>query len=117
MTKKHVKASHLKGKFMRYARYAKDTGLAFGLTEAQFASFWQKSCWYCGAEIKTVSLDRIDNSCGYVLGNVVSCCLADYRAKSSSSQEEYLARCAKVAMRHRVSMKADVDNQFAKSHS
>ncbi len=44
------------------------------LTYEEFLTFWQKPCNYCGAEIKTCSLDRVDASLGYSVENVVPCC-------------------------------------------
>ncbi len=43
------------------------------------------------AYIKVLGLDRIDNNCGYIEANVVSCCHPCNRAKSNLSLSEWLA--------------------------
>lgn len=43
----------------------------------EYAALIAKPCHYCGedtSQAKGCGLDRLDNSKGYILGNVVSCC-------------------------------------------
>ena len=61
-------------------------GLVLDLTKEQVRILAKKPCYYCGCSPKQVSksygrgdfiyngLDRIDNTIGYLLGNVVPCC-------------------------------------------
>jgi hypothetical protein len=63
-------------------------------------TFWNRECWYCGYVNKTIGLDRIDSSRGYVMGNVVSCCARDNAAKSNLSQQEFFEQIKAVAKRH-----------------
>jgi hypothetical protein len=72
-------------------------GHIFSLSFVEFMLFWQKPCHYCGEPIRSVGLDRIDNSIGYVLGNVVSCCKGCNYGKHRGPQEDYIARCIRVA--------------------
>jgi hypothetical protein len=44
------------------------------ITFEEIASLIVLPCEYCGTEILSRSLDRLDNSKGYDLNNVVSCC-------------------------------------------
>ena len=70
-----------------YKRIAKNRSLKFELTEKQFFELAQKDCYYCGAKPSNINktksnngeyvyngLDRIDNTKGYTIDNVVSCC-------------------------------------------
>ena len=89
-----------KSKDRRYKSYrgvAKRRKYEFKLTKEEFLSFWQKLCYYCGNKIKTIGLDRIDNSKGYIVGNVVSCCQRCNRMKGTSSQKEFIEYCKKIA--------------------
>jgi len=62
-----------------------------------FQTFWDQPCFYCGAELRTAHLDRIDPRGAYTCGNVVSCCPACNRGKGDQDQAEFLARCRAVA--------------------
>ena len=84
-----------KGSFARYSRRIKD-GISFSLTFEEFMTFWQKPCTYCGAEIKTVGIDRVDNTEGYSLENCVSCCWICNDMKSSRTKEFWLEHMKKV---------------------
>lgn len=75
---------------------ARKRGIEYGLTREQFMSFWQKPCSYCGDQIETIGLDRIDNAKGYVMDNVVPCCGGCNGMKSSMSREAFIERCRKV---------------------
>lgn len=72
-------------------------GIPWSLTKGQFIAFWQKPCTYCGGAIETIGLDRIDNTRGYEVGNVVPCCGVCNRMKSNMTREEFLAHCTMVA--------------------
>ena len=70
-----------------YKRIAKKRGRSFELTQEQFVELTKKDCHYCGASPNNITesnncygeyiyngIDRIDNSKGYTLDNVVPCC-------------------------------------------
>ncbi len=78
---------------------ASKRGLGWSLTREEFMSFWQKPCFYCGDEIQTVGLDRIDNSEGYSKENVVPCCGTCNAMKSALTQEDFIERCGRIATR------------------
>jgi hypothetical protein len=63
-----------RGKFSMYKQIAKLRSRPFELTFEEFMTFWKKPCSYCKIAITTIGLDRLDNSKGYSLGNIVSCC-------------------------------------------
>lgn len=86
--------------FLVYKHQAEQRKLEFDLTFEQFMTFWQKSCYYCGLEIKTIRLDRIDNKKGYTIDNCVSCCWCCNQMKKAKSQADFLNHCHKIAKLH-----------------
>ncbi len=101
---KHLKSLHkhqqsIKGKLTSYKSGAKQRGLEFSLTKEQFESYWKKPCFYCGDKIETIGLDRIDNSKGYTLDNIVPCCKTCNNMKKDLSQEEFISQCKKIIMK------------------
>lgn len=74
-------------------------GIAYELTREQLMSLWQKPCVYCGGEIVTVGVDRVDNTKGYVMENVVPCCATCNSMKSSMELVDFVRRCATIAAR------------------
>lgn len=77
-------------------------GYAFELSEEQFRSITSKKCYYCGVEPKQGNiglssgdyiyngLDRVDNTRGYLLDNVVPCCITCNRAKDTMSIKQFV---------------------------
>lgn len=85
-----------------YKRNAKNRGSKYNLTEEQFKEITQRDCFYCGAKPNNISkngyqngdyiyngLDRVDNTKGYTIDNVVSCCKICNIAKSNLTLQEY----------------------------
>jgi hypothetical protein len=62
------------GRYTKYKSGAKQRNLSFELSKDEFASFWQKPCSYCGGEISTIGIDRIDSNKGYIKSNCRACC-------------------------------------------
>jgi hypothetical protein len=66
------------GRFKKSIRAAKARGIEWTLTLDEFVSISSQPCYYCSndfcrpVEIGS-GLDRLDNSKGYVMGNVVPC--------------------------------------------
>jgi hypothetical protein len=86
-----------------YKKGAKDRGLSFDLFDEQTEVLLAGKCHYCGTNPMTTQkrkdlrgefvyngIDRIENSKGYIPGNVVSCCRYCNRAKSDMSYEEFM---------------------------
>ena len=63
-----------KGKFAKYKAGAKTRNISFNLTIDEFLVYWGADCSYCGDQIATVGIDRVDSSLGYTVDNVVPCC-------------------------------------------
>jgi len=63
-------------------------------------AYWQKPCHWCGYNVRTVGLDRMDNALGYVTGNIVSSCKYCNVAKSDLSAAQFVALCSNVVRLH-----------------
>jgi hypothetical protein len=55
-------------------RGAKRRGYEWSLSFIDFQKLWQQPCNYCGDDIGTIGLDRMNPEIGYTMANVVSCC-------------------------------------------
>jgi hypothetical protein len=55
---------------------ARRRGLSFDISPEQYTVLIALPCYYCFGPLSRAggSLDRLDNSLGYALGNVVPCC-------------------------------------------
>lgn len=86
-----------------YKRGATDRGLSWSISDDEFDILTQKACFYCGRKPyrskKTRGnngnfiyngIDRLDNSNGYVLSNIVPCCTICNRAKNNMRLDEFL---------------------------
>jgi hypothetical protein len=84
---------------VRYAHYkegAAARGLPFDLSGKEFWSLWQKPCTYCGSEINTIGLDRIDSTKGYSIENVTPCCARCNEMKMADGLNDWLSHMKKV---------------------
>lgn len=86
----------INGRWQMYKNSAKKRNLFFGLDLAQFADFWKKPCTYCGSEIATVGIDRIDSEKGYIIGNLVSCCARCNEMKNDRTVNQWMADMKRV---------------------
>ena len=86
----------IKGRFRMYKDNCKRLGRPFELLFDDFAKFWKQPCSYCGSEIETIGLDRIDSEKGYIEGNVISCCFKCNGMKSKLSEKEFLEQIKKI---------------------
>lgn len=103
---KSDKDSSCKSLMGDYRKGAIKRGYTFELNLEQFKSITSRNCFYCGRNPENVSLrkhkqsvipyiyngiDRVDNSRGYEIDNVVPCCFVCNRAKATLGQEEFVA--------------------------
>lgn len=98
---------------MHYKHHARVIGLPWELSLQQVQELIHQSCYYCGsAPGNTMQLyrhgptpyqgiDRLDNSKGYVPGNVVPCCIRCNKMKKVLTAEEFLDHVWRIAERHR----------------
>jgi len=75
---------------------AKIRGKEFNLTKEYVEPLFKAPCYYCGDKTESLNLDRVDNSKGYVIGNVVSCCNMCNRIKSTMTLDEMLIHINKI---------------------
>jgi hypothetical protein len=83
-------------KYTVYKSAAKKHKRTFSLSIEDFKLFWKKPCTYCGDEIETIGLDRIDSSIGYELDNITSCCLTCNKMKINMPIEDWYNKMIKV---------------------
>ncbi len=89
--------------YRQYKNGAKVRGLEFNLEYKYFMDVTAQNCNYCGsAPLNTRynkrwngkyifnGIDRVDNSKGYIIGNVVPCCKRCNAAKSDLSENDFL---------------------------
>jgi hypothetical protein len=98
-----------------YAMYesgARKRGHEWRLTLQQLRDIVASPCIYCGAPpeerpsrwkrsptTRSSGIDRVDNSQGYVIGNVVPCCTWCNMSKRQHSMLDFVTHCRAVAAR------------------
>ncbi len=87
----------LKGRFETYKSGAKRRRIEWKLTFEEFKIFWQKPCYYCGKEIETIRLDRINAQRDYSIDNIIPCCSECNKLRGKISQEKFIKMCKKIA--------------------
>ena len=87
---------------MRSYKYNADKrGYSFELTFEEFKNLVISNCYYCGDKPSNVyyknyynapynGIDRIDNSIGYKMSNVVSCCKTCNISKNNKTYDEFI---------------------------
>lgn len=90
-----------RGRFSTYKNQAKHRNIEFHLTEEEFNKYWRNPCHYCGSEIDTIGLDRIDSNGNYEKENVVPCCSICNKMKLDLSQKVFLEQIQKIFMTKR----------------
>lgn len=94
----------------QYRLSARHRGLAWELNGEEFDKLTAQDCSYCGCPPSAVKqtgrssgefvyngLDRVDNTLGYVLENVVACCSTCNHAKKDMSRGQFMAWIARLA--------------------
>lgn len=86
-------------RYSEYKNSAKDHKREFCLTKDDFSDLWQNPCYYCGGEIKTIGLDRINNEIGYTRENVVPCCIRCNKMKKNINYEDFIMLCRTISLK------------------
>lgn len=102
-----------RGIYKNYKLNAKLRGLEFRISLEEFFKITTKNCYYCGSKPKTVTnfnkvfgqytyngMDRIDNTKGYNIANVITCCKYCNYAKHDLTQTEFYTFVALIYERH-----------------
>src|SRR5208337_1984318 len=90
-----------------YKDSAKKRGYSWDIDDVVFFQLVQLKCWYCGADPSTTrkadgweytynGLDRLDNTKGYSLSNIATCCKICNSAKNTMTVEAFKAWIEKV---------------------
>jgi hypothetical protein len=96
--------------FRDYRNNAKRRSLVWELTIEQFHELVTDDCYYCGAPPYAVcdepdlngifvwnGINRVDNTLGYPLSNVVTCCAICNHAKCAMPERDFLSWIERVA--------------------
>lgn len=91
---------------LAYRRNAENRGLPFDLSIERFRQLTKSNCWYCNlppsgkshpskkcrsnVAYEYTGIDRVDNTIGYVEGNVAPCCKACNMAKGSMRVSDFV---------------------------
>lgn len=95
---KRWRKESIRGQYLDCRRGAIKRSLRFELSIEDFRSYKLGICLYCGSK-EHVGVDRIDNQCGYVSGNMASCCTECNRMKGTLSIQRFVEHCASVTRR------------------
>ena len=87
----------LVGKYTHYKIRATKDKMEWKIDKKDFEKLWKKPCYYCGAFIETIGIDRINNKIGYLKNNIVPCCAWCNKAKLELLPEQFIEHCKKVA--------------------
>ena len=58
--------------------------------------FWGIPCSYCGVNIKTIGIDRVDNTKHYELNNCVSCCSTCNKMKMNLTKDKFIDKILEI---------------------
>jgi hypothetical protein len=97
-SREYLQTSH--GKYLTYKNGAKRRNIDFELSEQEFNTFWNKSCYYCKDEIATIGVDRIDSSKGYNLNNCVPCCNECNQIKMDLDNKTFIEKITKIYLNY-----------------
>lgn len=97
-----LKGPTLRQRLVEIKANAKVRDIDFALTEQDVAHLSDTPCTYCEKPVRSVHLDRVDNTRGYLPENVVQCCPRCNLWKGSSSVEEFIGHARRVAEHSRI---------------
>lgn len=89
-------AGRISRAYITYKHRALKMGLPFDFTKEMFTSMWNGRCEYCGDTIDGLGLDRVDNSGGYEINNVVLCCSDCNYMKRMMTKEGFINHIRKI---------------------
>lgn len=91
-------ARTLRGQFTTSKNKAEYNDQDWTLTFEEYSSLRSKNCYYCNGSLPETGrgLDRVDNSKGYTVANVVACCGGCNRLKGDILSLEETAEMVKL---------------------
>lgn len=81
------------------------------LSYEEFLTFWNQPCFYCGSEIATVGIDRVDSKKHYTIENCVPCCTICNRMKSDMTQDAFLAHLERITAQCKINLIGEMNNE------
>lgn len=102
LTKKKWRES-MKGSYLIQLHRAKVKKLLFTITLEQYELLRSSDCVYCGLSHSStrISMDRIDNTKGYVIENILPSCIECNRVRSDKYSVDQMKLIGKVLSRLR----------------
>lgn len=95
----------LQYRYKQYENNAKQRKLVWAIEQNLFNFLITDTCYYCGLKhthnSSFLGLDRVDNSRGYELDNVVSCCKMCNRAKGTYTEKEFIALARNICKNYK----------------
>jgi hypothetical protein len=79
-----------------YKNNAKNKGYCFDLSIEEIKLTIFLPCHYCGEE-QSRGMDRIDNTIGYTIRNIVPCCKTCNYLKKATDYEEFVGHIHKMS--------------------
>lgn len=86
---------------------ARSRGLVLSLSKDEAIGFWTSACFYCGDKPlfdpeggSLTTIDRVDNTQGYIFSNVVPACLTCNRIKSNITLDVFQRAVSHIAARN-----------------
>lgn len=86
----------IKGIYSKYKSSAKKRNHSFDLPINVFKDYYKSECHYCGDTLRSVGFDRVDNTKGYSLDNIVPCCTVCNIMKHKVSKDSFIQQCQKI---------------------
>jgi len=96
--------------FYSYRSEARKRNLEFKLSETEFKELISNKCFYCNSlpanvffknnkngELRYNGIDRVDNTKGYLIKNVVPCCKHCNMSKKDRTLKEFVQWAAKIS--------------------
>lgn len=99
------RGSELSQRYSHVKSKSKSNGYQFLLTKEQYIELTKLPCYYCDGQLgkvkSCVGLDRLDNSRGYEIDNVVSCCTICNRTRGDTWSPEETRHMIQAALQFR----------------
>lgn len=86
----------ISSRYRHYKYSANKREITFNLTLEDFSKYWKKPCGYCGDVIETIGLDRIENTKGYSIKNIIPCCTVCNMMKRDISKETWMNKIEQI---------------------
>lgn len=69
----------------------------FSLSLDNFIEAATKNCFYCDASMKTLNLEILNPTLGYIDQNVISCCKTCFKFKNDLTHDAFIELCLTIA--------------------